>query len=83
MLRMPIGTLASYCASWAVDEVATRSVLSAPQTVPNEILHAAGARTGATGIAALSGELLAPLDLSLERWLTLEASLAFLTTSWH
>jgi hypothetical protein len=64
-------------------QVATRSVLSAPHTVLNEFLHAARARTGATGIAALSGELLAPLDLSLERRLTHEASLAFLTTNRH
>jgi hypothetical protein len=60
-----------------------RSVLSAPHTVLNEFLHAARARTGATGIAALSGELLAPLDLSLKRRLTHEASLAFLTTNRH
>jgi len=60
-------------------EVATRLVLSAPQTVPNEFPHAASP----TGVAALSGELLAPLDLSLERWLAHEASPAFLTTNRH
>jgi hypothetical protein len=70
--------LLSSCVATAI-----RSVLCAPHTVPNEVLYAARARTGATSIAALSGELLAPLDLGLERWLTHEASLAFLTANRH